>query len=834
MTPSADSSTETLLAHAGWMRALALGLVRDPSAADDAALATLLHPPPADAALRPWLSQVVRRLAWRRARSERRRGERELQARDPAGPEEASETLARLDLQRALLDAVRALEEPVRTTIVQRYFEGRSAAEIAVASGVPASTVRARTARGLELLRGRLDRETGSRVDWMALVAPLLPRELAPAGIAPGAVTASTLAQGALTVTLAKIALTAGAAVVAGLAWWSFAADDAPSGARRALVAPAPASEPESEPAGSHPALAPELRGAFEARIIDERGAPWSGAELQVSMLIGGTDQVFARGTSGSDGHARLEFELPKWARENRDVPGGAAATFDLVVRRAGCSTRHLGVIVRAGDVTHLGEIVLVEAGTVRGRVLDELGSAVAGARVGALASDAVELLDETGLERFARTGAAWLDLLLARSTGTDGGFELDDVAPGEVHLWAHAPGRRHALAGPVHVVARHSSPESVIVLPLLAQTDRVAGRVVGPDGRGRPASVGVDVGRGAERKVFFVRADMEGRFEIAVEELDAVYTLTAHDGYDEFTPKRVDGVRPGDLEVTIALGLGTRVKVRVVNVDGAAVSEADIMISNESVSYSAKAAALESGEYEMDLPDGAFRVGATAHGFRETRSVRYEPGAVPSEIVVALHRAPRVRGVVIAGGAPLAGAQIESFPFDQRATETVNGLRCTVSTFENGSCTSDAEGRFELFVDADGPIVVRASAPGWVDSESAPFEAAGAADRLALELGLGGAIEGRVVAPAGKPLGGRIVGAHRGDGRPISTRAAEDGTYRFDGLMPGDWHVFPLAEEYRPREHHYGSTASTEPLSWSCRVEKGRTRSFDLDLAGE
>lgn len=35
MTHSAETSTEALLAHAGWMRALALGLVRDGHAADD-------------------------------------------------------------------------------------------------------------------------------------------------------------------------------------------------------------------------------------------------------------------------------------------------------------------------------------------------------------------------------------------------------------------------------------------------------------------------------------------------------------------------------------------------------------------------------------------------------------------------------------------------------------------------------------------------------------------------------------------------------------------------------------------------------------------------------
>lgn len=50
---------------------------------------------------------------------------------------------------------------------------------------------------------------------------------------------------------------------------------------------------------------------------------------------------------------------------------------------------------------------------------------------------------------------------------------------------------------------------------------------------------------------------------------------------------------------------------------------------------------------------------------------------------------------------------------------------------------------------------------------------------------------------------------------------------------MPGDGHVFPQAEEYRPRSHSYSSTASTDPLPWSCTVDEGRTTRFDVRPAG-
>jgi hypothetical protein len=78
----------------------------------------------------------------------------------------ASDTAERLEMQRRLVDALAGLEEPLRTTIVARYFDGMSAVEIAERERVPASTVRGRLMRGIEALRTRLDRDCGGRANW--------------------------------------------------------------------------------------------------------------------------------------------------------------------------------------------------------------------------------------------------------------------------------------------------------------------------------------------------------------------------------------------------------------------------------------------------------------------------------------------------------------------------------------------------------------------------------------------------------------------------------------------------------------------------------------------
>ena len=85
----------------------------------------------------------------------------------------AAELTARAETQQCVGRAVLALEESLRETVLLRYFEGLSAAEIARRTGTPAGTVRWRLKRGLEELRHTLDEEHGDRRAWCLLLLPL-------------------------------------------------------------------------------------------------------------------------------------------------------------------------------------------------------------------------------------------------------------------------------------------------------------------------------------------------------------------------------------------------------------------------------------------------------------------------------------------------------------------------------------------------------------------------------------------------------------------------------------------------------------------------------------
>jgi RNA polymerase sigma-70 factor (ECF subfamily) len=170
-----------LLEQASWAHRLARSLVHDTDEADDLVqetwIAALRRPPAADRPLRPWLATVLRRQRTKRAIGEERRGAREEVATAAADEVPSPETLlGRVEAQRLLASLVTALDEPYRQTILLRYYEGLTSAEIARRQKVPAATVRWRLKEGLDRLRATLDAGSeGGRERWLGLLAPLAP-----------------------------------------------------------------------------------------------------------------------------------------------------------------------------------------------------------------------------------------------------------------------------------------------------------------------------------------------------------------------------------------------------------------------------------------------------------------------------------------------------------------------------------------------------------------------------------------------------------------------------------------------------------------------------------
>ncbi len=246
---SSNSLERALESELGWLRALALKLVTDASAADDLvqeALLTALRERPEQFGaygLRRWLASTLAFRARHAWRSQRRRREREQRAARPEATSDASETAALAEAQHALSQAVHALSEPYRSVVLLRYFEGLTPAQIAARRSVPAATVRSQLLRAHEQLRTALDRRhDGDARAWSLAFLPL-------------AVDRTTLSQAewlgfplALLAVIMKPWIALAAALVCGIGLWcwnSSASDTATALGATALPAEA---ELELEP----------------------------------------------------------------------------------------------------------------------------------------------------------------------------------------------------------------------------------------------------------------------------------------------------------------------------------------------------------------------------------------------------------------------------------------------------------------------------------------------------------------------------------------------------------------------------------------------------------
>ena len=839
------------------MRALALGLVLDPNEAEDvaqdAALALLLNPPPEGVAARPWIATVVRRLAWRRRRAALRRADHEADAQP--GSDGGGDALERIDTQRRLLEAVRALEEPLRTTVVRRYFEGKSSVEIARLSGVPAATVRARLKRARERLRTRLDRDMGSRAAWMSVLLPLVPREFAPVAAGAGVVTASLVTEGVLTMTATKIALAMTCSVILGLGIWKPWSTEAPLESPERpvpaqLLGPlddvvvSSAQEPRSsarveptlrleepqkvaQPVEPWKPSAEPSPGTLRARFVNEQGEPWGDIEVLAYLGNGRSGMEVARGRSDGSGRLDMQIGLKQFARFSPDQP--AASEHQLVVRGRACVARCMDTLIRENQVTDLGDVVLGAGSSVRGQVVDQSGVAIEGARVGAVAAERIEVLTPRELDRFARLGDEELDELLTVSSLVDGRFDLIGLEPGRQYVWAWKEGHRYCMSEVLELTVGESPEEARIVLSELLPEDRISGRVVGPDGAGIPAWIARTTRATDVSRLDSLSCDPDGRFEFVVHSSDALYDLDARDPRGQFTRVQLKGIRPGDLDVVIRLQTPEPLQVRVVDQNGAPIQGAEFMYGIAGMYGSVEAKAGAAGEYTLPKPIGEFRLEVDAPGFRELTRGPFEASNLPDRIDMVLVRALALRGRVSAQGAPVPNALVEVFEYDADGSMTFDDLRCPISCFAGGQARTDAEGLFELYADVEGPFVIRASHSDWVDCELGPMHSA--TDDLELELSRGGTIEGILHLPGDEPTLNRIVAVHRGDGRPRCARAAADGSFRFEGLMPGDWRVFGVEQEFSPHGGSYSSYSGSDPIEWDCRVELGGVTRFELTL---
>lgn len=184
-----------LLAHTGFVRAMARGVLGGDSLVEDAVqetwLAALTSGPDRPGRLRSWLGSVSRRRALEHRRRSAVRGEREAVAVRTGVAPSTAELAERAEIGRKLVDALLSLKDPSREALLLRYYEDLPPREMASRLGVPVETARTRVKRGLARLRERLDEEYDGDARRWASVLLLWDR---PEGSAPGKARPAVLA----------------------------------------------------------------------------------------------------------------------------------------------------------------------------------------------------------------------------------------------------------------------------------------------------------------------------------------------------------------------------------------------------------------------------------------------------------------------------------------------------------------------------------------------------------------------------------------------------------------------------------------------------------------
>lgn len=566
--PTPTPFPEGLLEQTGWVRKLSARLVRDPGRAEDVAqdtwLAAVRHPPEPGRPVRGWLATIARNLVRQAERGDQRRLVREAAAARPDAQPVTADVVERLFLHQRVVAAVGALDEPYRTTILLRHFDGLAPQAIARRLAVPVATVKTRLARGHEMLRARLaDDAPGGRRPTLALLPLLmLPR----ASLITGWILMKTK------VAVALLLLSAGLA-----AWWY--ADAVPGGGPggagrqdpaslpvvetaengpapapdpiatssfREAEAPAPADAPAAPEAASAavPAGAREAASTLRGRALDDRGAPAAGLAIRFDggppdapgpvpgkAAAGGSPPTVPpvlTGVTGPDGR----FALPP--------PAAAGWVVSADPVRATVIAGSFNPAFPGAETV----VIVAAARSVAGRVEDESGTPLAGAEVAFRLPAGFRSRFDAVLDHSAERD------LRARSA-EDGTFALDALP---AVAGAVLQGRLDPFA--ITEVALDTLPATEAVLVLRRPEPKagcIQGQVVDAGGRLAPGAF-VALARAS------AVADERGMFVLDLEKAGGTGPLRAvQPGFQPavLAPPKGAATRPEDWPPFILLRLG-------------------------------------------------------------------------------------------------------------------------------------------------------------------------------------------------------------------------------------------------------------------------------------
>ncbi len=785
-----------------------------------------------DRRLQPWLLGILTRhtLALRRKRGQPERLSQEQVARDPA------DIVMDRELAHEVEKALADLPDVYREVLVPRLQDGSRGSEVAEQVGRDAATVRTQIRRGLLRLRQLLPRGlTTSTVLFFASRKSLaaIRREVLTHGSASSA-TASTVVSVGAGIVIKKLVVTA---LVLGLGAWttvwlttdsgedlawldpqrnSVAERAAPEVSIPTRVAVAPA---EAEPEESaqriklattnelpfDPHHSPASRTGVRARLLYSDRTPVADCPMVLVEASGfmtamNLSDIFDDSATDSQSHGRIAvghartdaegfFELrgatPGGGHSLFIDPGGPRGTLVL-----------LGEFLADSQLEELGDLVLPPFVTLSGRIVDEEGAPISGARVRAVnlpiplgALGVHYFRSDTPVFRWNQETNAvaelpipdvyreWWDRLPLPTDVTDdaGRFELRSVSRGLATVVVNHPGYVPTIQGPTPTGSRPSrelrdfimvrgTTRTVTVVDDAGQPMEDVEVVVGPVLPMHPVGAGLRA----------ARTDAEGNATLSALPEGVTLFAAAREGTTEFW-STVKNIRPDG--VTLSLASPSSAQVRVLDPDQRPVLDADLRITSAQKTewlrprpVDAPIENLEEGLYRLDsLLPGDYLVWVQAPGFTTASS----PMSIPSKTVteIALQPGePRIVRVLDPNQEPFPGVvlySLDAFGTPTQATRT------------------NSEGHAEIHPPSDHPMnSLLARSPGFADRlvkipriDKEPIQ---------IVMGAGGAVAGKIT-EAGNPASSPYLVRMKTPPLMMMHDVSDElGAFRIEALSPG------------------------------------------------
>ena len=833
-----------LLSQLGWVRALARSLILDPDLADDVlqqVCLVALQQAPSDASrgprLRAWLAAVTRSLVRRTARTDFRRHRREQIVASGEAQPSTFDVAARREALRALVDAVASLEEPHFSSVVERYFEGVSVAEIATRHALTEAAVRQRLSRARQQLRARLTRliddDPGG---WLRSVLPLAPAGAAlarePAGLSihhlGGLVVAKSMGVSGLTKALLALGIVVGLLLTGG--WLLSRADErttVPVETASALpdverLVPDAAAAPtpqRSEPAallaaGEAAALEPgdvvlsrePLAVSIVGRVVDEAGEPLAGATVEllrpstdVSDALGVRPQdsrILASTQSDADGRFALPARLPpemhlpqrtKFLEPTFDGP-------DVLATLPGHAPALGGVPVEHAGERRIGELVLPRGASLTFEARDQHGLDPQDVTV--------TVNYEKGLPN--RIGSKRREPPVRALGGAR--FLSDSLTAGTARVTIGAAGAAPVTVGDVELTLGTTTDLGVLSLGAGAT---LTGTV--RDARGEPLAGAWVLARPAQQKLSsadreyrkarpeeLVTTGADGSFELGSLAAGSCALVVGAPGFASTIVRSTEA--PG-LPVVVTLLDAGQVELKFVDAETGGLLEPQQVQTkhpddNREIVTLEPSASADGGMVHSLEPRVQSWVFVRCPGYPLQACVveAIEPGARRLD-TLSLAQGCLVRGRVV---------DSEGAPLESRGVLATSGDYQLQTFGAEYSAQTGPDGGFEL-----GPVVPSEwwtlSAGGGafgITRQRLAIEAGQREIEVTLRLQVAASVSGRLLDARGNPLGDRIVILIEGQlPFDMGVRALTDvnGRYRFNSLVPGSHKVIcqgPLAEQ--------------------------------------